>query len=113
MTDSEFVCTLDLAELKERTNLLNSLAREVPARRRNERAVTLVFPGAVVADVRAFVAAESQCCPFFTFKLDEVDDTMHLTVVTPRGGEAMLGALEAAFHPDGTNLRATFEVVEG
>jgi hypothetical protein len=110
VTDPEFVCTFDLADLKERTDLLSSLARKVVARRRNERAVTLVFPSAEVADVRAFVAAESKCCPFFTFNIDEVEDTLHLTVATPRGGEAMLGALEAAFDQEGTRLQATFQV---
>jgi len=105
----DFACTIDPAGLKHRANQLDSLVPQVRELRRDGLALALTFPAAAAQEVRAFVAEESRCCPFFSFEVDELDQGLRLGIRTPPGGEAMLEALQAAFAGNTTKLRARFE----
>ena len=69
------------------------------------------FPAEAAQDVQAFVVEETKCCPFFSFEIDQIDQTLRLGIRTPPGGEAMLEALQAAFAGNTAKLRAKFEAV--
>ena len=108
MEPIDFACTIDPAGLGQRADQLDALVRQLLARRRDGSTLTLEFPAEAAPDVRAFVAEESRCCPFFAFQVDQADRRLRLAVRTPPGGEAMLDALQAAFAGDTTKLRASF-----
>jgi hypothetical protein len=93
----DFACTIDPADLKQRANQLDSLVPKVLGLRRDGLTLALVFPAEAAQDVRAFVADESRCCPFFSFETDETDHGLRLAIRTPPGGEVMLETLQAAF----------------
>jgi MerR family copper efflux transcriptional regulator len=107
----DFACTIDPAGLKQRVDQLDSLVPQVLGLRRDGLTLALAFPAEVAEDVRAFVAEESRCCPFFSFEIDELDHGLRLGIRTPPGGEAMLDALQAALAGNPAKLRATFETV--
>jgi hypothetical protein len=98
----DLVCTIGLADISRRADLLKSLVPQVLARRREERTVTVDLPSTAEEELRGFIAEESRCCPFFSFRLDRIAEGVRLTVETPPGGEAMLGVLGAAFDHDGS-----------
>ena len=108
MAPTDFACTIDPAGRTHRLNQLDTLASQVLERRRDGLTLTLVFPAQAAHDVQAFVAAESRCCPFFSFEVEETDPGLRLGIRTPPGGEAMLDALQAAFAGDAAKLRARF-----
>lgn len=99
-----FACTIDPAGLKQRVNQLDALAPHVRGLRRDGLTLTLAFPAEATQDVQAFVVEESKCCPFFSFKIDEIDQELRLGIRTPPGGEAMLDALQAALAGNAANL---------
>lgn len=109
MEPIDFACTIDPAGRRQRANQLDSLVPQVLELRRDGLALALVFPAAAAQEVRAFVAEESRCCPFFSFEVDELDQGLRLGIRTPPGGEAMLAALQAAFAGNAAKLRARFE----
>lgn len=113
MERTDFVCTIGLADITRRAELLNALVPQVLARHGEQRTVTIDFLAAAEEEVRGFIAEESRCCPFFLFRLDRFAEGVRLTVETPPGGEAMLGALKAAFDPGGRAVRARIELLEG
>ena len=45
--------------------------------------------------VDAFVAAESKCCSFFEFEVEEDRERIELRIVTPEGGELPMRGLVA------------------
>jgi len=49
------------------------------------------------ARVEAFVAAESECCPFFAMRVADEPDTIVLTVEAPADGDALVAELAEAF----------------
>ena len=50
----------------------------------------LAFPAGSIAQVRDFVAAESQCCAFLTFTIDDREDGTRLTIGGPEGTKTLL-----------------------
>ena len=111
MEPIDFACTIDPAGLKQRVNQLDSLVPQVLGLRRDGLTLALTFPAGAAQDVQAFVAEESNCCPFFSFEIDQTDQWLRLGIRTPPGGEAMLEALQAAFAGNPAKLRAQFETV--
>jgi hypothetical protein len=107
----DFACTIDPAGLKQRVNQLDALSSQVLELRRDGLTLALTFPAEAAHDVRAFVAEESTCCPFFSFQVDQLDEGLRLAIRTPPGGEAMLDALHAAFAGNAARFRASFEAV--
>lgn len=99
MEQTEFVCTIGLADTELRTVLLDTLVPEVLARRREDRTFSVDVPISAEGSVRSFVAEESTCCPFFSFRIDRSAERLRLTVEAPPGGGAMLDVLAAAFDP--------------
>ena len=112
MERTNFVCTIGLADIRRRAHLLDTLVPQVLTRRREERTVTVDFPAVGEEEVGSFIAEESRCCSFFSFRLDRIAEGVRLTLETPPGGEAMLSALEAAFDPSGSPGRARLESLE-
>jgi hypothetical protein len=106
-----FACTIDPAGLKQRVDQLDSLAPQVLGLRRDGLTLALAFPAQAAQDVQAFMVAESKCCPFFSFEMEEIDHGLRLAIRTPAGGEAMLEALQAAFAGNAAKLRARFEAI--
>ena len=106
---SEFACTMGLADVVRRATLLEALVPKILARRRRERTLAIDLTPAAEEEARGFIAEDSKCCPFFSFRLDRIAQGVRLTVETRPGGEAMLDALEAAFAPTGSPVRARFE----
>jgi hypothetical protein len=104
-----FACTIDQAGLEKRVGQLDSLAPNVLTRRLDGLTLTVEFFVEAAGDVLEFVAHESQCCPFFSFDVDESDRWLRLAISTPPGGGAMLEALDGAFAGDPSRLRGTFE----
>ena len=49
------------------------------------------------AEIDAFVAAESKCCAFFEFEVDEGDDGIVLSIKAPPEGAWATRGLVAAF----------------
>lgn len=109
MEPTDFVCKLEVADIPRRTRQLETLVPQVVARRRKGRILTIDVPAATEEFVRAFVADESKCCSFFSFRIDRVSDCVRLTVETPSEGEAMLDALETVFDPNPSSVPARFE----
>ena len=81
-----------------------ALAPHVRGLRRDGLTLTLAFPAEATQDVQAFVVEESKCCPFFSFRIDEINQGVRLGIRTPPGGEAMLDALQAALAGNAANL---------
>jgi hypothetical protein len=100
----DFACTIDPAGLMRRAGQLDALVPRVSSLRRDGLTLTLVFRPEAAQDVQAFVVEESECCPFFSFEVDEIDQGLRLTTRTPPGGAAMLEALHTAFAGDGPKL---------
>jgi hypothetical protein len=91
---------------------METLVPQVVAHRREDRILNIDVPAAAEEIVREFVAEESKCCSFFSFRIDDVEDGLRLTMETPPGGEGMLAALEAAFRPGASKVPARFEPLE-
>ena len=85
-TSESVVCTLTEDELRERrAELRSGLFASITAARETSDGVELTFPAESADMVRAFVAAERQCCGFMTFTIDSRDDRARLRVSGPEG----------------------------
>ena len=80
-------CSLSSADLAQRTQELAALRREaLVGRTRIPGGVRLAFadtPG-IAARIRAAIAAEAECCPFLTLRLDHDGDRLVLDVTGPQ-----------------------------
>jgi DNA-binding transcriptional MerR regulator len=76
------------------------LAGAIGIERGPERMSATFQPAAdTVAELARLCAAETACCPFFTFSLDITATAVVLTVAAPAGGDAMLGWFADAGRP--------------
>jgi MerR family transcriptional regulator, copper efflux regulator len=90
-------CSLTSEELPQRLSQAEDLgAGLVDVETRGERAL-LHFRSdrATRAAVDAFIAAESKCCPFFSFETAEQSDTLSLAIEAPAEGAPLLRGLVA------------------
>jgi DNA-binding transcriptional MerR regulator len=91
-------CTLDGAELGERTEQWQRLARKVTGREKIPDGLRLTFPTApeMASEVAALAAAEQDCCAFFDFTLHLSPTELVLTVRAPEAAESLLADLFGA-----------------
>ena len=91
-------CTLDGAELGERTARWQQLAGRAERREDIPDGVRLTFPAApeLAAEVAALAAAEQGCCAFFDFTLHLTPAALQLSVRAPETAATMLADLFGA-----------------
>ena len=90
-------CSLDRAELPERGAQMAQLGQTLTAVQAEGRSASLRFPLDQRSSVDAFIAAESTCCPFFTFEQTQRDGELELAVSAPEGGEWAVRGMVAGF----------------
>lgn len=96
--DVPVVCTLDSAELGDRTADWQRITRQAGDRRDIPDGVRLTFPATpgLAAEVAALAAAEQECCAFFDFTLHLTPAALELTVRAPDSARALLTDLFGA-----------------
>lgn len=90
-------CGLEQADLPERGAQMARLGMTLAAVTAEGTSARLRFPADQGDAVDAFIAAESSCCPFFTFDRAERDGAIELAVDAPEGGEWAVRGLVAGF----------------
>jgi hypothetical protein len=94
-----FACTLGGADLPQRMADYRALGRDaLLSVDRGTRHAVLRFrrDAAVREQVDAVVDAESSCCAFLDYGVEEQTDAIVLTLTAPEGGEEMMLALADA-----------------
>ncbi|MFJ5546818.1 MerR family transcriptional regulator [Streptomyces sp. NPDC093225] len=96
--EAPVACTLDGAELGERTAQWQALITRATGREEITDGVRLVFPSApeVAAELAALAAAEQDCCAFFDFTLNLAPARLTLTVRAPEAAGFLLAELFGA-----------------
>ena len=93
-------CSLNEKELKSRTDLASELGRAglLDVATSGPQA-DLVFDGNTIARIHIdeFVDAESKCCPFFSFRIEEFDSRIRLEIKAPSDGVELTRGLVAGF----------------
>ncbi|MFE6836696.1 MerR family transcriptional regulator [Streptomyces sp. NPDC057705] len=91
-------CTLDGAELAERTGQWRALVAQAGGREVIDGGPRLHFPGTpqLAGELASPAAAEQGCCAFFDFTLDLAPDRLTLTVRAPEAAGALMADLFAA-----------------
>jgi hypothetical protein len=84
MSPDPIACSLDADQLAGRREWANGFAADalIDARPALDGVVLRFRPGAG-DDLRRLIAAESACCPFLTFRIEEKRDSLVLEVDAP------------------------------
>jgi hypothetical protein len=93
-------CTLSVAELPARREQIRSLGEDgLLSVELDERRAILRFRAGeeLRRRIGEIVKAESRCCAFLDFEVEELADMTLLTIAAPHGGEPVLRDLAAAF----------------
>jgi len=101
--DLPIACSLSAPDLKDRLAEMATLGRDALIDRRLDatHAQLRFAAGSGVRDrVAAIVAAESWCCAFLTFRVNDEPDPVVLDVTAPAGAEPALAEWVAAFDPE-------------
>ena len=96
-------CSLSAAELPVRMAQVAELGRDalVDARVDGTRANLRFAAGAGVRErVERFAGAESRCCAFLSFQLEDGPDEVRLIIAAPRDATGVLAELVAAFQSE-------------
>ncbi|MCZ6643721.1 MAG: hypothetical protein O7C67_18205 [Gammaproteobacteria bacterium] len=101
-TTTESACSLDAEAMNERWVLFQErLLGHALRTTRIDGGLRVTFPNdpALLAELRALIALERQCCGFLDFQLTkDIDDSRSLLSITgPREAQAVLRQLESAF----------------
>jgi hypothetical protein len=96
-TTIPIACSLDQADRPERSAQMADLGKSLSAVFSEGRNARLRFPLHQRVALEAFVAAESSCCPFFSFEQTRVADEVELAVSAPDDGEWAVRGLVAGF----------------
>jgi hypothetical protein len=89
-------CSLDAAGRQQRADEWRALVAAATGVARTGDSLTAAFPGAREAELRALVAAESECCPFFEFAVTPGVGGAETTLTVRAPAEA-LPLLDALF----------------
>jgi hypothetical protein len=89
-------CTLTAADRPAHEALVRELAGYAVGVGSRPGEARVSFRGARRALLDAFVAAESACCPFFGFVVDEHADHVRLTITAPPAAQTLLAGLAAS-----------------
>jgi hypothetical protein len=93
-------CTLSVAELPARREQIRSLGEDgLLSVEHDERRAVLRFRAGdeLRRRIGEIVEAESRCCAFLDFQVEELADATVLTIAAPHGGEPVLRELAAVF----------------
>jgi hypothetical protein len=93
-------CTLSADELPARRQQIRSLGKDglLSVEHDARRAIFRFRSGAQMRRrIDEIVAAESRCCAFLDFRVEEAGDVTALTISAPGGGELELSELAALF----------------
>ncbi|MEU8413810.1 MerR family transcriptional regulator [Amycolatopsis japonica] len=96
--EAAVACSLDGAQLGQRTEQWQRITRQATGRRETADGVQLTFPATpeLAAEIAALAAAEQDCCAFFDFTLHLTPAALELTVRAPDTAEALLADLFGA-----------------
>jgi hypothetical protein len=97
-------CTLGGVEMRDRQAQIAGLGQEglLSIERGQQRAVLRFRPGAELRRrIDEIVEAESRCCAFLDFQIEEEADATLVTIAAPPDGEAALRGLADMFTPAG------------
>ena len=90
-------CSLDAADLQGRATRMAELGGSLLAVHVEGLGARLRFPVERRAEVDAFIAGESKCCPFFAFDTALIDGEVELSVTAPDDAEWAVKGLVAGF----------------
>ncbi len=77
-------CSLGAADYQERVRWIADLNRRaLRADRHQDLRLELTYAAEAAEKVRQLVQREAQCCPFFTFQIDNEADSVRLTITAP------------------------------
>jgi uroporphyrinogen-III synthase len=96
VSDIPIACSLDAADLADRTEEVRRLAaRALIGRERTREGQLLRFrdSGDTEAELRDVVAREKACCPFFEFALERGDGELRLEVTAPEAAQPLIDSL--------------------
>jgi hypothetical protein len=94
-------CSLSASDYGKRMRMIQQLgARSLVSSRRTPLTVHLVYRSEAESDVRAFVDAEAECCPFLTFAVSKRDDGVHVDISAPRDAAAAASDLFSQLSPE-------------
>ncbi|KOU96377.1 heavy metal-responsive transcriptional regulator [Streptomyces sp. XY533] len=96
--EAPVACTLDGAELGERTAQWRAMTAQATSREEITDGVRLAFPSTpeLAAELAALAAAEQDCCAFFDFTLNLAPTHLTLTVRAPEAAGPLLADLFGA-----------------
>ena len=90
-------CSLDQTARKGRSAQIAELGQSLSAVRAEGASARLRFPLDRSEQVKAFVVAESRCCPFFSFDQVVTESEVELAVSAPEDAEWAVKGLVAGF----------------
>jgi hypothetical protein len=97
-------CTLGTAEMPHRQAQIAGLGQDglLSVEHGKQQAVLRFRPGAELRRrIDEIVEAESRCCAFLAFQVEEQTDATLVTIDAPPGGEPTLRGLADLFTPTG------------
>lgn len=98
--DTPVACSLTPERTLERTNLAKEIGslRLLEVRTDGANATLAFQPGLDTRkELDRFTALESECCPFFDFRISESQEMIELAIEAPAEGTAMTRGLVAGF----------------
>lgn len=93
-------CSLGADELPVRLAEIGTLGKDALLSVSPEGALRFRRDEATRARLEAIIAAESQCCSFLSFDLQETADELVLRITAPEGAEPLAADLVNAFAAD-------------
>lgn len=93
-------CSLTQNQLKARTDLAAEIADgSLLDLTTSGLEATLVFDSSesTMSQIEEFVAAESECCPFFTFRIHPAGESIQLSIKAPEDAAPLTRGLVAGF----------------
>jgi len=99
-TELPIACSLGAADFAERRALIAALGRDAllaAGVESNRNRAQLRFRPESRDRVESFAAAETECCPFFAMRVDEVPEEVRLTIDAPAEAQPLLHELVAEF----------------
>ena len=95
--DTRVACSLGADELSQRLAEMSALGKDALMSVSPDGTLRFRADEPTRRRLEAIVAAESQCCSFLGFELNEDDGDLALTIVAPEGAEPVAAGLVEAF----------------
>ena len=99
-------CSLTGEAFEARLDWLKALQKRALVDHWREGAsLHLVFDKAAHGDVAELIEKETACCGFLSFRSEEVERGVHLTITPPRGAEGFIDELLSHFVPQDSQIK--------